>query len=596
MPDEVQIYNYTIFELFTQYNLFLIIMTLILAVVVVISNNHALIQQRKHDMAVMKAVGSDYRHLYSFYMNELFFLVGISFAIGWFLGFITFLLVVLSIAPFIPTVIWFPDRILSILLFISLMLATFIFNGWEIRRIGSQSYIRTQSGKIDYSVRGKLSKFVKNLVRNWSPSGSYAIKNLLRKKAEFRQSVTILAIAGTIMLTGLVGVFVVDTSVRTYINQAQGENIIAIGHNSVVSAFSGGYTKFADPSVPDLKKGDYTNEAFNLSQISQPLSQILQTYQIQSWESRIFTVETVGEVSGYMLQEQVSGSLEYVTIGGDEDTRVIPLQGVDYKTSVQNWYYEGAIVNLQFGIIIGDTFAGEIYENPYMQGARFSSLKTNRTYFFKIQAVVLDSLNNGNSAYITVLDMEECLGMPGYRNMILIDYSPIKENGDYSKLIAELTEFIAINLGQDFVVKDMQPIFRANQQVINAQESATLTISILMAMLIIFVLYQFQIGRIHEDKRDMLIFKAIGGTKSQIQNSIFIQQICLLFIGLLTALMLSMFIILFFLLPQSPLPSEWVPLGFFGLLFMILAAISYANSRYIYKKKMVVADIEIFGS
>ena len=64
----------TLFELITQYHRFLVILIVILVFVVMLNSNHAIIEHRKKDIGIMKAVGTYPNQLYSFYLTELLLL------------------------------------------------------------------------------------------------------------------------------------------------------------------------------------------------------------------------------------------------------------------------------------------------------------------------------------------------------------------------------------------------------------------------------------------------------------------------------------------------------------------------------------------
>ena len=92
LPSTVDIYTYTLLELNTQYNGLLVILTFILVIFIMLTQNHAIILARKKDIAIMKAVGTYPRQLYSFYITELLLLVTGSYIVGLIIGFGLFIL------------------------------------------------------------------------------------------------------------------------------------------------------------------------------------------------------------------------------------------------------------------------------------------------------------------------------------------------------------------------------------------------------------------------------------------------------------------------------------------------------------------------
>ena len=585
--------TFTLFELITQYHRFLVILIVILVFVVMLNSNHAIIEHRKKDIGIMKAVGTYPNQLYSFYLTELLLLAFFSFVIGWIIGITLFFIIFMILNGNYVGLQWLPDRFIYIGIFVGLLLETFVVNGWEIRKIGRKSFNYARTGKFKNNIHAKLTPTWKKIMIKLPISMKLAIKNLMRKQTELRQSLSLITIAGMIMLTGLIGVIVVNNSGVAYIHQAQGENIAIIGAPEVVDAFANGYSRFSNDSIPELKNGTYTDISNNISSIEDQLSAYFTDFSIDSnfWEKRLFSVTTVTESTGIILQyytNETTGlpSAEYTTIGNGTRTRVVPIQGIVFHSTIQHWNYEGFLINITHGAAVGDTLAGELFENAFSQWIKYSNTEANRTYRYKINAVVIDPMNVGNSVYFPLVDLQNNLDRNNYFNLILVDYSVALNNGKYNEFFEGISEI----LGDQFKIMDLQPIFVHNENFLRSNQISTIILSSIIALVIIYIIYQFQQGRLEEDKNDIVIFKALGGTTSDIRQMLFIEQVWLLFVGLTISLAGTLFITIFFLMDKASFPSIWIPLGLYAGIFTLFCSLAYIGTRILVKNQFKEID------
>ena len=267
------------------------------------------------------------------------------------------------------------------------------------------------------------------------------------------------------------------------------------------------------------------------------------------------------------------------------------MQGVQFGSTTQNWYYEGAMVNFLSGSVIGDSLAGQLFENAYLQRISLYNDETGIEYFHSINAVVVDPMNNGNSAYFTLEDLQESLNRNNYINLILIDYSAlIEENNNINDFKSNLDSFIQSNLGENFTSTDLTPIFNSNTNQIKSYMYISLTLSFIMAILIIFIIYQYQNSRIQEDQKDLIIIRSLGGSKNIIRNTIFLEQSGMIMLGFVLSIIGTMILVMFFLLENIHLPSIWFPIGILIGAIVLFSAITFMMSHLIvknYKKELI---------
>lgn len=585
LPASINLYTITIIEIFTQYNKFLLILALILTGFVVISNNHALIQTRKSDIAVMKSVGTYPRQLYSFYISELLIILTFSLIAGALIGFVSFIVVFLiANSQFIGSQLNI-DSIYAVILAVGLILGTYIVNGYEIRQIGLKSYNETKTGHINETMDARLSSKWKNWLKGKSINLTLAIKNLMRKKYLVKEYLIMISVAGMILFTGIIGVLTVSNSGTTFIDQAQGKNVIAIGANPVLTSYSQGYESFTNNNTQNFSQ-NYLSKDYNLSSYTSDLEVLLSKYNIEHWESRLFTFQEVYEKSGIVQTFNDDGTLgNFSLIEGQKRSSSIPIQGVDFNSKIQDWYSNGESINSVPNLVIGDTLAAEMFENARYQEIVILNDETGFQNRFKIDAIVVDPFNNGNSAYLNRDSLQARFNCSNYNNLLIIDFEEIAKNEVlYNNFIAELETSIQNSLGDDFSFEDLSEQFKRNIRSIHTAESVTVVISILMGLFIIFILYHYQKGRIQEDQKDLIIQKALGAVKRDLRNSSYFEQVAMISMGLLLALIGTMILIMFFLMQDVILPSLLLPLSIFGGTLILLLFLTFFTTHILVEK------------
>ncbi len=587
MPSSIQQYNFTIYEIITQFYFFLFILTSILAGLLLILNNHAIIQDRKRDIGIMKSIGTYPSHLYSFYLSELFILFVICFLVAWFFAFMLYLVLYLLVHPFYPIFSWVSDPSVAFISFFGLIVAIFIFNGWEIRKIGRSTYAETKSGVIKAGILGKLSAKLRSWLSKRSAAVNLAFRNILRKKHKVQQTLAIVVIANIVIFSSFFGLLIINSTGRSYISQAQSDYVIAIGNNALLETYTQGYASFTNSNIELNSEIDYLQSMNNLTRFYANLSEYLKNYGINAVDKRLFTIKNITEDPGVVLQNFVDPttgleSQEYVLIGGNK-SRTIPIQGVNFGETVQNWYYEGAMLNFEYGVAIGDTLAGEVYTNPLVQWFLYSNSATNRTYRHKVNAIVFDTFNRGNSAYLYLNTLQETLGKPNYTNLFLVDYTSLVINSGedaVNSFIFELEDLIHTQLGEQFGLVDLSPILKHNLNSLQPVIITLLLLILMMSMVVIYNIFNFEKGRVHEDKKDYAILLAIGAKQKTLQNSIFLELGYLAILGVVLGFIGAMFFNIVFLLEESTRPSIWIPISAVGAQIIILLGLMAGISRF----------------
>ena len=189
-------YNYTnkyylsggIRLVYTDYTTLIISLILVLAFIIVIVVSSTLIISKKRDIAIMKALGSLPKKLYSLYLTEAYLIFFIGFILGYIVGISSYGIFVL-ISNIIGFSISFQiDLFYTILLFFSCLAGIYFIPGVILRKIGNQGIIKTFSKDIPYDYNAsKGLTFIPKWLSKIGYNFKISVVNTIRRKGEFLQ-------------------------------------------------------------------------------------------------------------------------------------------------------------------------------------------------------------------------------------------------------------------------------------------------------------------------------------------------------------------------------------------------------------------------
>ncbi len=590
IPTDIVYLNFTIFELFTQFNRFILIMCGILLFFVHISNNHALLLARKHDISVMKAVGSYPRQLYSFYLTELLLLTLGSYVVGYVFSLILTVGVYASLSFFMIVPSWGFNYVLSVLLGFALLIGVFVVNGWEIRKIGRRSYEDTQTGFIKSKLNARLEKPWKSFLSKANRHIVLAVKNLKRKKSLYQEQVGLIALTSMILLTGMMGAIVVDKTTDSYITDAQGDNLLVVGANSIISAYHASYSNFQKNTSIIVPEKDFLAESYNLSDKIDLLDAFFVKYPNCHYELRLFAVETVYEEVGFeIVSQDPNASLDeqYRTYGTGEFNRSVIIQGISYENTIQSWYSSGESITQNTGVIIGDTLAGQLFEEPLKQKISLIQPNTSKKFTYSIQTIFVDSLNNGNTVYLPIEEYQQYYDRKDFTNSLLIDISAYSDSAEVATLKSDLNAIINDNFGEDFGVVSLEQVFDENLEQLHRFYRISIFMSLGIALFILLIISEYLKTRVIEDKHDFHIIRAIGGKKRDILLPLFFQKLFTVVFGSILGFIFALYFLVFFFMENAQFPSILVPLGSLCLVIGVLIGIARLNIAQITKRYFI---------
>jgi len=574
--------------IFIDFTSLVLILVLILAFVVVLIVTTTLIITKKRDIAIMKALGSIPQRLYGFYLTEVYVVFLIGFVIGAIIGFISYV-IFFFIASFLGAFATFQvDVFYTPILFISCFVGIYLFPGVVLRKLGTQNTIKLFSRDIpyNYDASKKLTTIPK-----WLSSIGYNVKisvlNTLRRRGEFKRYLIVFTIISLIIFTLGLGSIVLKTSSQEWIKKSQGTNIVAIGHKDVLQNYTLMYDMFSNPDILVTQDDiDFlnTNYLFNLSKVEE----LTNFTEIERIDQRLINFFNVTELDGYHLFED-GGSL---AIGQDRQA-VIPIIGFNASEIIQDFEIEGEYIGIEDSVnmMIGDGLGYNLFDYPLDQSMRIEELGTGHP--FHISAIVIDSFYSGYAGYVDLSVMQGDLNFSSNEiNLLLLKV----QSSEYANVIGDIELIIQTNLGENFSVVNLNQTFEKNYSYLEILTLYPTLIIIMMAIISILALYNYQKGNILEKAKDFLIMRAVGAKYKSIKKILFLEAFYMIIPSLLLSMGIGMIINSLVLFDRVYLPNISLPINIIGLLFIAFLAFNYISLFPILSKikKFTIKDFDIW--
>ncbi|TKJ22664.1 MAG: hypothetical protein CEE43_05390 [Promethearchaeota archaeon Loki_b32] len=560
--------------IYKEFNNLIQILFLSLAIVIILSVTTTLVISKKRDIAIMKSLGTLPRKLYSFYLLEAYILFFIGFLLGLVLG-----LIIFGIFAWIMNIFNFPiilviDLVYTPILFFSCIFGIFLITGYTIRKIGKQKIISSFSKDIPYNYdASKRLKLVPRWLTSIGINFKIATVNTLRKTGEFKRYLILFSIIGLMIFTLGLGALVLRISSQEWIHKSQSENIVIIGHQDVVSNYSLMYKMFSDPTILiDEKNINFTEShyLFNLSD----MNELYNIEEIEKIDERIINFYNVEEIPGI----HISGDGTY-TVVGQNRKGIIPIIGVNPENLIQNFEIEGRFfteVDAYDNMTIGDGLAYNFFEYALDQSLELTTF--NRR--FHVSGVIIDSFYSGWAGYLSIEESRKILNLTNEEvNIIMLKLS----SGAYNGIKDELDN-ITQKIGENFTHLRLDNIFQDNMEYLGNLSIYPMLLMIIISIIAIFSLYNYQKAGIMEKAKDFLIMRAIGSKTKSIKKILFLESTFVLMPSLLLSLAIGMIINSLFLFDRVYLPPLYIPFVLFLFLFFIFIIFNFLSLFPLLKK------------
>ena len=575
-----------IYAIYRQFNTIIQILIILLSVVIVVVVTTTQVISKKRDIAIMKALGTLPKKLYSFYLLEVYILFFLGFLLGLIFGYITYGVFVLIMLFFNFPITFQIDIIYTPILLVSCVLGIFIITGYTLRKIGGKSIIKTFSKDIPYNYdASKKLKFIPKWLASLSFNMKIAIINVVRKKGEFKRYLTIFTLLSLLIFTLGLGTLILSTSSNEWISKSQNENIIAIGHEEVINNYSLMYQMFSNPNLL-ISENDinFTDSQYLFN--SSDINEIKDLNGVELIEERLINFYDVEEIQGIHITEDDT----YKVVGKDrKDT--VPIIGINPENIIQDFEIEGRFFTEEDALdnmTIGDGLAYNFFDYALDQSLKISV--TGKT--FHVSGVVIDSFFSGYAGYISINESRKLLNLKHNEiNIVLIKLHPNTYDGIQQEL-----ENITQNLGTHFSYLKLDKVFKMNLNFLSNLSLYPMFLIIILSAIAILTLFNYQKAGIMEKSKDFLIMRAIGSKSRSLRKILFTESTLMLIPSLLLSLGIGMIINTTFLFEREYLPPFYVPFIFFLVLLGIFLFFNFLSLIPIIKKinYFTIKDFNIY--
>jgi hypothetical protein len=231
-------------------------------------------------------------------------------------------------------------------------------------------------------------------------------------------------------------------------------------------------------------------------------------------------------------------------------------------------------------MIIGDGLGYNFFDYPLSQSLRVEELGLGHA--FHISGVVLDSFYSGFAGYVDLEVMQDDLNFSGQDiNLLLLKINP----GEYDSvidnielIISNIESIISGNLGDNFTYINLNQTFNDNLQYLNNLTLYPAFLIIVMAVISILSLYNYQKGNIMD--------KAI----------LFLEALYVIIPSLFLSLGIGMILNSLVLFQRVSLPHIITPFIIIGLIFVAFLTFNYLSLYPIMAKmaKFTIKDFDMY--
>ena len=577
-------------NLYFQFNNLILDLIFILAFIVVVVIATTLISNKKQDIAIMRALGTLPGSLHGYYLLEVVIIFLVGFILGLITGLISFGAFYLAASLLGYTMTFQINLFYIFILFVACFMGVIVLPGLLLIRMGKKSIIKSFSRDIPYEYNASRGlKFIPKWLSKLGFNVKMSVVNTLRRKGEFQRYLALFSIIFLIIFTLGLGTVVLSTSTREWIHKSQGDNIIAIGHQDVLNYYSQMYQMFSNPEI-SISQDDVnftcSDYLFNFSQVA-TLESILEIKQI---EERLIKFCNITEEAKVALTLIGPFTYDYVVIGQNR-TGVYPIIGVNSSNLIQDFEMDGNFFTNETSneyMVVGDGLAFNFFDSALAEGVIFESLSKQ----FLVSGVIIDSFYSGYAGYVELDVFRSMLNVNEEEiNLVLLQI----QAGTYDDIKDTINSTIATIPG-NFTHIVLDGIFDANLNHVSSLSQYPAFLIIVLAVIGIISLYNYQKGGIIEKAKDILIMRSIGAKKQSLRRMITFEGLYIIIPSILLSLSIGMILNSIVLFDRVYLPPLYIPFAVVSILFVASAVFNYLSLIPIMRKinQFSIKDFDIY--
>ena len=534
---------------FSTFVWFVLLLVFILGAVVVSSTVSLEMVTRRRDIGLMKAVGTTLDTIFDFFMAQSVILLLASVVLGLTFGTVFYLLGMVWLSSILTNVHFTMD---FPFIQIGLLAVIYIFTGYYSSQKPIYDTVQeSPSLALNPDVGTKVTK--SGFLDSFGLAFRIAAKGTGRRVRGTRRTMISLFLSFTIASVLWMGGGVVETTSRSYLMRSMGTNVIAVGNSALLDQYYDAYSPYGTPLNESF---DFLESAHLIN--TTLLAELEDVLGVVVVESRLVVYSDVQEGDGIIWNDLIN---DYTIVGeGREDSAL--LVGVDWESTISDWYFEGIRAN-STSVWIGGTLATEMFEDPLVQSLGFQGRSLS------VSAYAFDTLNGGMLALMDKSILQSAIGVAGSNlALVQLDY--------YDEAVISAIESLAQSYGLD--------IFR-QESVLNENIDVIHTIWILLNPLAIMALVSAFLGLLNYllvsvfgRLRDYVIMRSIGAKPSFIARVMIAEGLDMGIKSGLPALFVAALLSIYTLIPEAAVPTlAYLPASIITIFISILAVIFLAS-------------------
>ena len=528
----------------------ILLLVFVLGVVVVSSTISLEMVTRRRDIGLMKSIGTLLDTIFDFFMAQSVIILLASIVLGLAIGTILYIAGMIWLSAVVPSLQFANTFPVIQVAFLAIVLV--IAGYFSAQKPIYDTVQESPSVALNPDVGTKVR--VSGFLDSFGLSFRIATKGTGRRLRGTRRTVISLFLSFTIASLVWIGGGVVQTTSSAYVIRSMGTNVIAIGNPALLDSYYDAYSLYGTP----------LNDSFNFLdgadmiplQLVDDLEDILG---VRSVESRLVVYSEVEEMPAIIWNEEFE---QYERIGQDR-TSSAALVGLDWDTTISDWYFEGRSIDQSGQVWIGGKMASDFFEDPLIQrlGVHGSSLE--------IKAQAFDILNGGMMALMDLSQLQSYYGVSG-TNLALVQVD------EYDDSLITQIDVLAESYGFD--IFRQQEVLENNLEAISAIWALLNPLAIVTLLSAFLSLMNYLLVSVFGRLRDYIIMRSVGAKPSFLAKVMIAEG---LEVGLragIPALVVATLLSIYLLIPEAAVSSlAYLPLSIFAVLGTMITVILLAS-------------------
>ncbi|OLS30457.1 MAG: hypothetical protein ThorAB25_09700 [Candidatus Thorarchaeota archaeon AB_25] len=527
-----------------------LLLVFVLGAVVVSTTISLEMVTRRRDIGLMKSIGTLLDTIFDFFMAQSVIMLLASIALGLAIGTVLYmagLIWLSSVVSGIQITNDFPVIQLTVLAVV-LVIAGYLSAQKPIYDTVQESPSLALNPDVGTKIR------VSGFLDSFGLPFRIATKGTGRRLRGTRRTVLSLFLSFTIASVLWIGGGVVHTTSSSYVIRSMGTNVVAIGNPALLESYYDAYSLYGDP----------LNDSFNFisgadmipTQLFADLEDVLGVADV---ESRLVVYSDIEEMPGIIWNEELE---QYEYIGQDRTSSAV-LVGVDWDTTISDWYYEGRRIESTQQVWIGGKMASDFFEDPLIQslGVQGHSLE--------IKAQAFDVLNGGMMAIMELSLLQSYWALSG-TNLALVQLE------EYDDALISQIDLLAESYGFD--IFRQQDVLESNLESIDAIWTLLNPLAIVTLLSAFLSLMNYLLVSVFGRLRDYIIMRSVGAKPSFLAKVMIAEG---LEVGLragIPALVVSTLLSIYLLIPEAAISSlAYFPVSIIAVLVTMITVILLAS-------------------